>query len=57
MPDAAATADSIVDTFRQWAKQPFDPNMDIGGWFAFFGLILALAVGWGLILHDLKGEL
>lgn len=47
----------IIQSFGGWLKQPFTSNMSAGGWFLFFGLILAISVAWTLILKDLKGEL
>lgn len=57
MATAADTTSSVIDSLTTWAKQPFKSDMGVGGWFLFFGLIVAISVGWGLILKELKGEL
>lgn len=57
MTTAADTINDVVSGLTNWAKQPFSPDMGVGGWFAFFGFILALSLAWGIILKDLKGEL
>lgn len=51
------TAQTAVGSFTSWAKQPFNSSMSAGGWFLFFGLIVAISVAWGLILKDLRGDL
>lgn len=55
MATAADTTVGVIDTLASWAKQPFTANMSAGGWFLFFGLIIAISVAWGLILKEVKG--
>lgn len=57
MATAADTAADVIDNLRGWAKQPFTSSMTVGGWFLFFGLIVAISVAWGIILKDLRGEI
>ncbi len=57
MATAADTLSQVVSNLTTWAKRPFASDMGVGGWFAFFGLIIAISVAWGIILKDLKGEL
>ena len=52
-----ATANQVIADLANWTKQPFNSGMSAGGWFVFFGLVVAIAIAWGLILKDLKGEL
>lgn len=40
--------------FRDWYTQPFRTDMSVGGWFAFFGLILALSLAWGLVFRTIR---
>lgn len=57
MATATDTASGVVDRINSWAASPFNSGMGVGGWFLFFGLILAISVGWGIILKDLRGDL
>lgn len=57
MATAADTTAGLLDRVKTWTKQPFNVDMSIGGWFAFFGLVMAISVAWALILKELKGEL
>lgn len=42
----------MFDSFQQWAKRPFDlENMSLLDWFLLFGVFLAIAVAWGLIIR------
>lgn len=54
---AADTTTTVLDNFTAWAKSPFQSGMDVGGWFAFVGLIAAITVAWGIILKDLRGDI
>ena len=46
-----------MQAFTDWLKHPFSPSMDAWQWFAFYGLILVIALGWKLILNMIEGEL
>lgn len=39
--------------FKQWAQHPFSTDMDAFHWFLFFGLLIVVAAGWGLVLNTL----
>lgn len=41
----------LAELKRWWAK-PFDADMSVGGWFAFFGLLLVISVLWALVLRE-----
>lgn len=51
------TVTAPATSIGSWLKQPFSSGMGAGGWFLFFGLLIAISVAWGVILKDLKGEL
>lgn len=57
MASPADTTADVILQLKNWAKQPYQTNMNLGGWFMFIGAIIAVSAAWGLILHDLKGEL
>lgn len=40
-----------MDQFKTWLKQPFSADMDAFHWFLFFGLIIAISIGWGFALR------
>lgn len=40
--------------FKDWLAQPFSPTMNAYHWFLFYGLILAIAFGWKLILNTME---
>lgn len=43
-----------MDAFKAWLAQPFEADMDAWHWFLFFGLIIAISIGWGLVLRTLQ---
>jgi len=44
-----------MEDFKNWLAHPFSPSMDAFQWFLFYGLIIAIAVGWKLILNLIEG--
>lgn len=55
MPNITDGLGAVFSNIHDWAKQPFQNNMDVWHWFLFVGLIGALAFSWHLVLRDLKG--
>lgn len=45
---------SIFQDVKQWAAQPFKVDMSVTGWFLFFGLIIAISVGWQLVFRHIE---
>lgn len=43
-----------MDTFKAWWHQPFSADMDAVHWFLFFGLIVAISIGWSMALRSLQ---
>ncbi len=43
-----------IDNVTDWIKHPFRPDMNVGGWFAFLGLVIALLSLWGWFLSRLR---
>lgn len=41
----------MLDTFKNWIAKPFATDMNAGQWFLFFGLLVAIAAGWHMILR------
>lgn len=42
--------------FKAWLKKPFSTDMDALHWFLFFGLFIAISIGWSFVLsHTVKG--
>lgn len=46
---------TVFSSIHDWAKQPFQTQMDAWHWALFVGLILVLSFTWHLVLRDLKG--
>jgi hypothetical protein len=40
-----------LDKLKEWWSKPFSQDMDALHWFYFFGLIIAISAGWGMILR------
>lgn len=46
----------VWSNFKDWLKQPFTEGMDAFHWFLFFGLLIAISIGWSFVLrHTYKG--
>jgi hypothetical protein len=43
--------------FKNWLALPFSTSMSAFGWFLFFGLLIAISVGWGFVLKHTIGGL
>jgi len=43
-----------MSNFKDWLAHPFSTEMDAWHWFYFYGLIIAIAVGWSLILNLIR---
>jgi hypothetical protein len=41
--------------FKNWLSKPFSTDMDAFHWFLFFGLLIAISVGWSLTLKHVIG--
>lgn len=44
----------VFSGFSDWLKQPFRDDMNVGGWVAFLGLLIAIMAFWGWVLTRLK---
>jgi hypothetical protein len=42
------------DDFKAWIASPFSADMSAGHWFLFIGLLLVIAMAWGMILRTVK---
>lgn len=42
------------NNFKAWLARPFAADMDALHWFFFLGLLIALMVGWRLVLNTIK---
>jgi hypothetical protein len=40
-----------MGAFTEWLRQPFSLDMNAWHWFAFYGLIIVIAIGWKFILR------
>jgi hypothetical protein len=40
--------------FKSWAAQPFSADMSAVHWFLFLGLLIVLAMLWGMILSTVR---
>jgi hypothetical protein len=43
-----------MDQFKAWLDSPFKGDMSAIRWFAFVGLLIAIASAWHVILNHLK---
>lgn len=46
----------MIDSIKEWYNKPFSEDMDVVGWFYFFGLVIAISVLWGLILRHIVNK-
>lgn len=42
------------DNFKAWTARPFSADMDAFHWFLFLGLLVALMIGWRLVLFTIR---
>ena len=43
----------FVERFAEWLRKPYSDDMNVGGWFAFLGLIFLLTMAWAGIVRKL----
>lgn len=43
-----------MDKFKDWLAHPYNDDMSAADWFLFFGLMIAISVGWSFILRSIK---
>lgn len=43
--------------FKTWLGKPFSADMDAFHWFLFFGLLIAVSIGWSFVLKHTIGGL
>lgn len=48
---------SIFTGFKNWLAKPFATDMDAFHWFLFFGLLVAVSVGWSFVLKHTLGSI
>lgn len=41
----------IFTEMHEWSKKPFSPDMDLGSWIAFIGLLLVITVLWTQVIR------
>ncbi len=44
----------MLDEFKNWANKPFSVDMTALQWFAFFGLLIAINLGWYIIMREIR---
>lgn len=44
----------MLQDFKDWAAHPFSEDMSAGHWFLFLGLLIVLAMLWGMILSTVR---
>lgn len=44
----------MLETLKDWARRPYNDDMDALHWFLFLGLLGAISVLWALILGSIK---
>lgn len=44
----------VFERFKSFYKQPYQSQMNVGGWFLFIGLLLVLSLAWKMILRHIN---
>ena len=44
---------SFSERIQKFLDRTYDDEMDALGWFAFFGLVMVIAMAWGIILRHI----
>lgn len=47
----------VWQNFKTWLQQPFTEGMDAFHWFLFFGLLIAISIGWSFVLKHTIGSI
>lgn len=47
----------MLDRFKDWAKHPFQQDMDVFHWFMFMGMLILIMALWRFVLAHMKGAI
>jgi len=47
----------MLDSIKAFWAKPYNDDMNVTDWFLFYGLLVAIAMVWAMILGHIKGAM